>query len=143
MNPIRCTRSHNSSTIHAFWAFSWLRIAARFPENGRMTEMTGRTTRLALVCGLGALAMTAPAQANINKRQERQQQRIANGVSSGQLTPAETARLEARQTRIARYEARSRADGPGLTAVERARLKRMQNGASKGIHHQKHDAQAR
>ena len=86
-------------------------------------------------------ALAAPADARINERQGRQQHRIYNGVASGQLTARETYRLERQQAHIARYEARSRADGPGLTRHERYRLEQMQDRASRNIRHQRHDRQ--
>jgi hypothetical protein len=89
--------------------------------------------------GLTATAMAAPAEARINQRQGHQQQRIYNGVAGGQLNARETYRLERQQAHIARYEARSRADGPGLTGRERYRLERMQDRASRNIRRQRHD----
>jgi hypothetical protein len=100
-------------------------------------------TLAALACSLGALAIATPADARINKRQNHQQQRIAGGISSGSLTAREAARLERQQAGIARYEARSRADGPGLTRVERARIEAMQDRASVSIRRQKRDGQSR
>ena len=48
-------------------------------------------------------AVAAPASAGvIGNRQNRQQQRIAQGVSSGQLTARETARVERRETHLNR-----------------------------------------
>jgi hypothetical protein len=94
----------------------------------------------ALIAGT-TMAVAAPAEARINERQGRQQHRIHNGVASGQLTPREVYRLERQQVHIARYEARSRADGPGLTGRERYRLEQMQDRASRNIRHQRHDRQ--
>ena len=93
--------------------------------------------------GLATVAAAAPAEARINQRQGHQQQRIANGIASGQLTAREAYRLERQQAHIARYEARSRADGPGLTGRERYRLERMQDRASRNIHRQRHDRRGR
>ena len=97
----------------------------------------------AMALSVGALASAMPAEARINQRQGNQQQRIWRGVGNGELTARETYRLERQQGRIARYEARSRADGPGLTYRERYRLERMQDRASRNIYRQKHDRQAR
>lgn len=78
----------------------------------------------------------------VDKREENQQQRIANGVESGQLTAKETAKLENREARINAAEAKAKADG-NVTKKERAKLGKMQNRASKAIHKQKHDGQKR
>ena len=94
----------------------------------------------AAALGLAAIA-AAPAEARINQRQAHQQQRIARGVADGQLTARETYRLERQEGRIAAYEARSRADGGGLSARERVRIEHMQDRESRRIYHQRHDAQ--
>lgn len=91
---------------------------------------------LAALCSVAA---AIPAEARINQRQDRQEQRIKQGVKSGTLTKRETAGLAKQQASIARYEARSRADGPGLTRAERLRLEQKQDRASKSIYRQKHD----
>lgn len=93
----------------------------------------------ALLVGLGVLGSALPAAARINQRQTHQQQRIVNGLESGRLSASEAARLEAQQAHIARYEARSRADGVGLSHHERVRLEIMQNRASRHIYYHKHD----
>ena len=90
-----------------------------------------------------SLAFAAPAEAGrIGNRQERQQQRIAGGVSSGSLTARETARLERRETGLNRSIHRMRSDGE-LTRNERARIEKRQDRISRGIYHQKHDGQSR
>lgn len=89
-----------------------------------------------------ALAASAFAQAqNVNARKENQQDRIAQGVKSGQLTAGETARLEKHQASINREEHRMRAaDNGKLTAQDRAALAQRQNNQSKAIYRDKHNA---
>jgi hypothetical protein len=90
-----------------------------------------------------AQAASAPAATpGIDRRQANQEQRIDQGVASGQLTRREAHRLEHRQNAINRAEGQAKADGT-VTAQERKQLHRMQDRASQGIHHQKHDAQHR
>lgn len=101
------------------------------------------TLIIAAACGFAAFAAATPAEARVNQRQAQQQQRIANGISTGRLTAAEAARLETQQARIARYEARNRADGGGLNRAERARINQLQDRASHTIYRQKHNAQRR
>jgi hypothetical protein len=79
---------------------------------------------------------------SVDTRQENQDRRIDQGVASGELTAAETARLEAQQNRIERREARFKSDGT-VTRSERARLHNSQNAASRNIRRQKHDRQDR
>ncbi|MGI9036176.1 MAG: hypothetical protein ACR2GD_09075 [Pyrinomonadaceae bacterium] len=103
---------------------------------------------LVLVCGLSAIsfAQTTSSQSrryrhNVNKRQENQQDRIAQGIKSGELTPREAARLENQETRLNRIEARKRASGGKLTNRERGQLERDLNRESRSIYRQKHDKQ--
>ena len=99
------------------------------------------------IASVGAFAQTVappastPATPRVDQREANQQARIAQGAASGQLTPKETNRLEKEQAVVNRAEANAKADGT-VTRHERKRLHRLQDGASKDIHHQKHDAQA-
>ena len=90
-----------------------------------------------------ALCAAAPAEAGtISNRQSRQQQRIARGVSSGQLTARETTRLEGREAHLNREIGAMRsANGGSLTPGERTLVQRQQNSISRGIYRQKHDPQ--
>ncbi|MGH9715110.1 MAG: hypothetical protein ACRD4R_00040 [Candidatus Acidiferrales bacterium] len=78
---------------------------------------------------------------NIHKRKVNQQDRIANGVKSGQLTPHETAKLERQQKSINHQERNMRkADNGHLTSADRRKLNRRQNRASARIYAKKHNA---
>jgi uncharacterized protein YdeI (BOF family) len=93
------------------------------------------------IAGILLISATAFAGTNdpgIQQREANQQQRIEQGVRSGQLTPRETGRLEAQQARIQQDEARMKADG-NLTSRERAKLTREQNRASRNIYRKKHN----
>jgi hypothetical protein len=90
--------------------------------------------------GAGAAPMS-PAPQTIQQRKENQQDRIANGVQSSQLTAGETKKLEGREAGLNREERRMRAaDGGKLTAADRARLNRQQNRLSEQIYDDKHNA---
>lgn len=78
----------------------------------------------------------------VTKRQERQQERIAQGVKSGELTAKETKHLEAREVKIQNDKKEAKSDGV-VTAKERAKLNREENRSSRAIRRQKHDAQSR
>ena len=102
-------------------------------------------TLFAAALAVSLLAAAAPSFANTatpraHQRQVRQQERIAQGMRSGQLTPRETMRLERRHLAIRRAMVRAKADGV-VTARERAHIARMQNGESRRIWRQKHDRQ--
>lgn len=78
----------------------------------------------------------------VNARQERQEDRIRQGVRSGELTRRETRRLVETQRDIRQLERAYKSDGR-LTRAERRDLHREQNQASRQIYRQKHDAQER
>jgi hypothetical protein len=89
--------------------------------------------------GLGlCVASAQEATPKVTKRQMRQQERIANGVKSGELTPAETRRLEKQQQKIQRDKEKAKSDGV-VTPQEREKLKREQNRASRNIYRKKHN----
>jgi hypothetical protein len=96
-----------------------------------------------LFLGAAVLSSFNAFAAPVDGRHARQQQRIAHGIATGELTAREGARLEAREARVERVIARDRADGPGLTAHERAKIHRIENRASRDIYRQKHDGQMR
>lgn len=76
----------------------------------------------------------------IGQRRENQQDRIAQGVKSGQLTAGETSRLENQQQGINR-EARAdrQANGGHLTGADRRAINQSQNRASRNIYAKKHN----
>lgn len=81
---------------------------------------------------------------NVAQRKGAQQQRIANGVQSGQLTAGETARLEHQEAGINREEKGMRAQDNGhLTAQDRKTLHQQQNQESRRIYRAKHNARTR
>jgi len=75
----------------------------------------------------------------VQERELKQQQRIQQGIKSGQVTPGEATRLENQQSRIKATEDRMKADGK-LTPAERTKLARRQNCASRNIYRKKHNA---
>jgi hypothetical protein len=96
------------------------------------------TTIVALGLSLSAASAFAAPQ-NINKRQARQQHRIAEGIQNGTLTPRETARLERQEARINALEAKDRKTGGGLSPKEREELTRLLNSESHKIYVAKHN----
>ena len=87
----------------------------------------------------------APAQPttqnSVNDRRTDQQDRIANGVQSGQLTAGETKNLEGREANLNREIKDDRqADGGKLTTQERQQVNKQQNNLSKSIYQDKHNA---
>ena len=89
------------------------------------------------------LGLSAVSMAGINRREYREQQRINQGIRSGELTRREAARLEAGLARIRTDERFARMSGGGISPRERARLEREMNRESRYIYRQKHDGQDR
>jgi len=90
------------------------------------------------------LAQPIPARAGeIKERQKHQQQRIDEGVKSGELTKKETLKLEAEQGKIRRKKRRFKRNDGEIGPKERAKLEQEQDKASKHIYKEKHDAQTR
>jgi hypothetical protein len=91
-------------------------------------------------------ATPAPAPAAqpkpiVAQRKENQQDRIANGVKSGQLTAGETSKLETKEAAInGETKADRAANGGKLTAAEKTQINKQQNGVSKQIYADKHNA---
>jgi len=76
----------------------------------------------------------------VGKRDLHQQQRIAQGVKSGQLTAGEADKLENKETAINHEVAADRAaNGGKLTAAERQQINNQQSNVSKKIYGAKHN----
>ncbi len=103
---------------------------------------------IVLAAGSAAFAQqtqTADPQpkSEVGKRAENQQDRIAQGVKSGQLTAGETANLETKEAAInGEVKADRAANGGKLTAAEKAQVNRQQNQMSRQIYRHKHNAAA-
>jgi hypothetical protein len=81
---------------------------------------------------------------DINQRKIDQQDRIANGVKSGQLTAGETARLEHQEAGINKEERGMRAQDNGhLTKQDRSTIHSQQNQESRRIYRDKHNSKVR
>jgi hypothetical protein len=110
-------------------------------------------TKLALIASL-ALAPAAifaqttltPGQHDydINQRKTNQQERVAQGVKSGQLTASETGRLEHQEAGINNEERGMRAQDNGhLTKSDRKTIHQQQNQESRRIYRDKHNTRVR
>lgn len=93
----------------------------------------------------GAHRHHAPAKhrdPGVNHRQHHQNDRIRQGVRSGELTRAEVKDLNQQRREIRQDERAYKADGH-LTRDERRDLHQDMNALSKDIYHEKHDAEKR
>jgi hypothetical protein len=101
------------------------------------TRWTVLAASVALIRFIGLPIVEA---GEIVDREQRQQERIGQGVQSGELTAKETQRLEKEQAKIEADRQKAREDGK-LTKKERTKLHQEQDRASRHIYQQKHDAQ--
>lgn len=112
-----------------------------------------KLARLALIASLAFAPAAIFAQAatptptpgqhdyDINQRKGDQQDRIAQGVKSGQLTAGETSHLEHQEAGINQEERGMRAQDNGhLTKSDRSTLHKQQNQESRRIYRDKHNA---
>jgi hypothetical protein len=83
-------------------------------------------------------------EVGVSGREYHQENRIAQGVNSGQLTSGEASKLEAEHNQVKEQIAHDRAENGGhLTAQERKQINREQNHVSKQINKDKHNAHKR
>jgi hypothetical protein len=114
-------------------------------------------TRLALIGSLALAPAAVFAQTttattptpgqhdyDINQRKTDQQDRIAQGVKSGQLTAGETSHLETQEAGINKEERGMRAQDNGhLTKADRQTIHQQQNQESRRIYRDKHNGKVR
>jgi len=113
-------------------------VAATAEQQNHMQTASADRSNLASVNG-GRPQNAAFSRPGV--RAENQQQRIGQGVQSGQLTAHETANLENREASINHQTAADRAaNGGHLTAQEHQQINQRQNNVSKSIYNDKHNA---
>lgn len=96
----------------------------------------------ALLFGFSASAMAQTATPRVTKRQVKQQQRIRQGVKSGEVTKAELIAVQKQQRHINRSKKAAKADGV-VTRRERVILNKKQTKASANIHRIKNNKRDR
>jgi len=98
------------------------------------------TTPTTSNAGPGAVDPGHPRVNQVNGRETHQQNRIANGVKNGSLSPKEASHLENREARLQKTEKKDMAEHNGhLTKAEQTRLNQRQNHISKSIYKDKHN----
>ena len=89
---------------------------------------------------ISAADRSAGRNYNPNTREANQDQRIANGLRSGQMTSGEAARAERTQSKIDQQVHNDRAaNGGKLTGQEKQQINGEQNAASRQIYDEKHN----
>jgi WXXGXW repeat (2 copies) len=90
---------------------------------------------------ISAADRTAGRSYSPNSREANQDQRIANGLRTGQMTSGEAAKAERTQSKIDQQVHNDRAaNGGKLTGQERQQVNGEQNAASRQIYNEKHNA---
>ncbi|HXY51379.1 MAG TPA: hypothetical protein VEI01_18155 [Terriglobales bacterium] len=80
-----------------------------------------------------------PRVNEVNQREQNQQDRIANGLKNGTMTPGQAAHVEKQEQHIENQEKRDMARNNGhLTKAEQKQLNKEQNKTSKEIYKDKH-----
>jgi hypothetical protein len=93
-----------------------------------------------VLSGAALAVLMLPAMAQINQRKENQQDRIANGAASGEMTAGETANIEKKESNLNKEEKLMRSEDNGkLTGADRKVLNQQQNQLSKKIYQDKHN----
>ncbi len=90
--------------------------------------------------GPGAVDPGHPRVNQVNRRETRQQNRIANGIKNDKLSPKQTANLEKREASVQSQEKKDMAAHNGhLTKANQNQLNRHQNHISNSIYKDKHN----
>ena len=88
--------------------------------------------------GPGVYDPNHPRVNQVNSREQTQQNRIANGIQSGKLSPGQTAKIEKQENHIVKQEKKDMTKHNGhLTKGEQAKLNRELNHTSREIHSDK------
>lgn len=99
-----------------------------------------QTTTTTSGAGPGVVDPGHPRVNQVNRRETRQQNRIANGVKNGSLSPKEAGHLENREARLQKTEQKDMAAHNGhLTKAEQHGLNQRENHISRSIHRDKHN----
>jgi len=101
-----------------------------------------KLNRLVIAASILSCAVAfAQDPATVNQRRDNQQDRIANGIQSGQMTAGETKTVEGQEANLNREVHDDRqADGGKLTQAEKQQVNQQQNHLSNEIHQDKTNA---
>ena len=116
-----------------------MQAAHNNPQN--FARANGGHPQMAALQRPGSTVGAVPSRGAVGERAGNQQQRIAQGVGSGQITARGASNLENREANINRTAAQDRqANGGALNAQQRQNLNQRQNNVSNSIYQDKHNA---
>jgi hypothetical protein len=119
----------------------WKALSLAFVLAGTVAASQGRAQQSQTQSSSSQSSQSAPPPGTIGDRKENQQDRIAQGVKSGQLTAGETANLETKEAALNKEVRTDRKnDGGTLTQQQRNQINRQQNHLSNQIYQDKHNA---
>ncbi|HEV3218823.1 MAG TPA: hypothetical protein VGZ48_03585 [Candidatus Acidoferrales bacterium] len=119
----------------------WKALSLAFVLAGTVAASQGRAQQSQTQSSSSQSSQSAPPPGTIGDRKENQQDRIAQGVKSGQLTAGETANLETKEAALNKEVRTDRKDDGGtLTQQQRNQINRQQNHLSNQIYQDKHNA---
>ena len=104
-----------------------------------MRQMLLTLSAVVLMSGVAFAENETP---RIDQRQTNQEQRVDQGIASGQLNEREADRLNTQQGQINKMEDKAKSDGV-MTKKERARIAAAQDRAARHIAREKHDRQGK
>ena len=105
-----------------------------------VSSAAAQTTTTISGAGPGVVDPGHPRVNEVNRREENQQKRIANGINNGSLNAHETANLERREASVQKQEQADMAKHNGhLTKTEQRQLNRLQDRISHSIYKDKHN----
>jgi predicted Holliday junction resolvase-like endonuclease len=103
-------------------------------------RVTSLLSGVVLCAALAPMTSMASPRQTVNQRLENQQDRINQGIKSGELTRKEAGKLEAKEARIKNNERfDKKQDGGKLTPAQRASLNKQLNKTSRAIYKDKHN----
>lgn len=103
--------------------------------------MDKKTLSLVLVAGLvgaGGVAAVAEDQRNLGKVQERQEERIDDGVADGELSHHEARKLRRQEAEVGEQRREAMSDGH-IGRHERNEIRQEQRRLNDQIHRERHD----
>ncbi len=107
-----------------------------------MKKLIGASMAVLLFGAMPAIADHGQRDAGVHERQHRIEQRIEQGVRTGELSPREFHRLQHELREIQRTEYYFRADGH-FSGREREELHARLDHLSRDVYRQKHDGERR
>jgi len=119
----------------------WMMLPAAMLVLGTVAVAQDSSSTSSSASQSSSSASSAQSKPTVAQRKENQQDRIANGVKSGQLNAGETANLESKEAAInGETRADRAANGGKLTSAEKQQINQQQNQVSKQIYQDKHNA---